>query len=155
MAQEVSLARLLDPIWVTVDSLPDHLQSSSSRCHSPSPSRKPSIRRTPGKLLHQHSFQGESSSPPPPLPDWGGQQKFPWMFFREDHSPHTVILQYHPECLDNHDYFIGRKAVSLFFQSYQVSVIQYAPASEIKKEVNKKFLEMFPHVRLSQTKLRR
>ena len=128
-----------------------HDQSATTSCNqSPSPSRKQSFRRMPPPL-HTPQLQIDGCSS---LLE-GGQQQFPWLFFRDDHSPHTVILQYHPECLDNHDYFIGRKAVSLSFPSYKVSVIQYAPANEIKREVNKKFTEMFPHIRLSQTKLRR
>lgn len=132
-----------------------HDQSVSTSCNqSPSPSRKQSFRRTPGLgPLHTPQLQKDGCSSPMLLE--GGQQQFPWLFFRDDHTPHTVILQYHPECLDNHDYFIGRKAVSLFFPSYNVSVIQYTPGNEIKRVINKKFTEIFPHVRLSQTKLRR
>ena len=36
----------------------------------------------------------------------------------------------------------------------QVSVIQYAKASEIKRGINKQFAETFPHVKISLSNLR-
>lgn len=44
---------------------------------------------------------------------------------------------------------------TLNLSSYRVSLLKYARESEVKKEINKQFSDMFPHIKLTLTKLRR
>ena len=50
---------------------------------------------------------------------------------------------------------MGRLLTILNLPGYTVSVIKYAHERDIKKALNEKFSEVFPHVRITLTKLRR
>ena len=109
------------------------------------------MRRTSALLVHQTSFR-ESMTPPP---ETMTTKLYPWLFFRENHTPHHVITNYHPDCLDNREYFLGRHVTTLNLSGYRVSWLKYARESEMKKEINRQFIDMFPHVKITLTKLRR
>ncbi len=81
--------------------------------------------------------------------------QYPWQFFRDNHTPKYVVCNYHPDCLDNEKYFIGRDVTKLNLTGFIVSIVKYARESDIKKAINGQFADVLPHVRISLTKLRR
>lgn len=45
---------------------------------------------------------------------------YPWGFFKENHSPDHVIMKYHPQCLDNYEYFTGSRTVTFLLEGKRV-----------------------------------
>ncbi len=96
-------------------------------------------------MTHQSSVR-EGLSPPP---------QSDMYHFRENHTPQYVIINYHPDCLDNREHFAGRNVTTLTLPGYTVSIIKYTRESDVKKTVNEQFNDVFPHVKVTLTKLRR
>lgn len=111
-----------------------------------------STKKPPALLIHQSSLREVGHQTPT---HDANSKLYIWQSFKDCHTPRYVMINYEPDCLDNSEYFKGRKVTTLNLTSYRVSFCKYARESEVKKEINDQFNEMFPYIKLTLSKLRR
>lgn len=64
------------------------------------------------------------------------------------------VMEYDPLSVDDPQLTSGKHRKVLNLPSFTVSIIQYAKPSEVKKDINERFKEKFPHVTITLSKLR-
>ena len=108
--QDVSLANLFSPLWVIETPQPEVVLT-------PPLHRRQSFKRLvdsekKGSLLKAHVISEAVHA--------SLGHSYPWQSFKEHHSAKHVLLHYHPRCLDNYEYFIGRNTTTMTLNGYRV-----------------------------------
>ena len=118
--QEVSLAFLLKPVWISSE-----LSQTIPDPDTPSLHRRQSMRKSVDVAVDKRS-----STPtlltryhlnPDVLAGESRRESFPGQVFRENPTPQNVILNYHPQYLNNDEWFASRDTATLTPLGYRVS----------------------------------
>lgn len=144
--EEVSLSHFLDSVWVI-----PHQKSCLKLQEEQSAQPSEAGVVVAGTPCTSRRFFGENFTSTLAQP---ANVSFQQQLFVENHTPITVIENYTPCCLDNHEYFVGKNITTLTPQGYRVSIIQYTKPSDRKNLINERFKELFPHISLPLSSLR-
>uniref|UniRef100_A0A914VVS6 Cyclin N-terminal domain-containing protein n=1 Tax=Plectus sambesii TaxID=2011161 RepID=A0A914VVS6_9BILA len=68
--------------------------------------------------------------------------------------PSSDSLLYDPNLLDNPDFESGNHKTMLRFPGYMTSIMDYVDRYEMKKELNERFRQRFPHISLTYSKFK-
>ncbi|XP_038056872.1 CDK5 and ABL1 enzyme substrate 1-like isoform X3 [Patiria miniata] len=126
--KEISYRHLLVP---TKDQIAYRRQLNLELLGSP---HSPAVRKIPGHPLSIQWDRGDSDNS------------------LLEHT--TNVLPYDPMELDDPGLHAGKHSKVMTFTSYMVSILDYTKPSELKKDINQKFKDKFPHIDLSLSKLR-
>lgn len=74
---------------------------------------------------------------------------------RRESLSDSKIVSYDPDGLSNPEFNAGKHKTTLAFASYLVSITDYASPGDVKKQMNQKFSEKFPGIRLTYSKFNR
>ena len=105
-------------------------------------------------------------------PDEVAYRSFPYSFFSMSHSASQVINQYRPMAIDNSEYFVGKNNTVVALSGYkvglnmfycspthlsflQVTIMMYARRIDIKRGINEQFKDVYPHITITLSKIRR
>ncbi|CAI6356129.1 unnamed protein product [Macrosiphum euphorbiae] len=147
--QEISYSHLLIPSRIVEPKTPiedmmlDTIQSKShtlSRCISADVPENVAI----GSGTYKMCTVQPASSPPK-----GDLTK---VTTTEQDENGTALFS--PSILDDPEFFAGKHRTLLTFISYMTSIIDYVRPADLKKELNDKFQDKFPHIELTLSKLR-
>ncbi|KAJ8680945.1 hypothetical protein QAD02_016732 [Eretmocerus hayati] len=142
--QQISYGRLLVPSRQFQKERRGHLSDSDvlESVYGANSNKHNAVSRCLSHDVASSRIQHSSDSPPVIL---GSDSKvYEW----DDQIP------YNPNLLDDPELIAGKHRTLLTFTSYMASVIDYVRPSDLKKELNDKFHEKFPHVQLTLSKLR-
>ncbi|XP_025198048.1 CDK5 and ABL1 enzyme substrate 2 [Melanaphis sacchari] len=147
--QEISYSHLLVPSRIVEPKTPiedmmlDTIQTKShtlSRCISADVPENAVI----GSGTYKMCTVQPSSSPP--------QSDLIKVTNTEQDENGTALFS--PNILDDPEFFAGKHRTLLTFISYMTSIIDYVRPADLKKELNDKFQDKFPHIELTLSKLR-
>ncbi|KAG8187079.1 hypothetical protein JTE90_016175 [Oedothorax gibbosus] len=142
--QDISYSELLAPSNICKKKFHDCMPESENAFRFPH-------QLQPSSQIVEHVSRNsiKSSTPPKYLEKCTEGEE---LFF--SHPWQTCCATYHPDLLDDPELMAGKHRTLLVFPSYITSVIDYVKPSDLKKDLNDKFRERFPHVRLTLSKLR-
>lgn len=103
---------------------------------------------------NNNNDQGSSLPNTPEFPLKIDYSTVNWPYFATASPQCLKELVYHPNLLDDPELIAGKHSTLLAFPSFVTSIIDYVKPQDLKKELNDKFRERFPHIQLTLSKLR-